>query len=242
MRFNYLFLYIIIFTIFTMVPVSAEPFAEGTNLTLKVYCNEINCTGSPSCNMTISSPDSVVLVNQEEATFQTAFYFYNFSIPQSSGSYQYNLFCGDENSFTSSFLVTPNGENPSTAKALFYLGMLALLVFFLILMFWAHLQDESHLARFWWFSFMWIPIWAIIFIGWSMARDFLTSQGAIESVLYYFWITIGIAYPFFVLCLILYTFYYVYQQKEVQNLIKRGFSLEDAQARVKGRGRGMNQW
>jgi hypothetical protein len=221
--------------------VGAEPFAEGEHLTLKVYCNQINCTGG-QCNMTVSYPNSSVLVNQQPATFQTAFYFYNFTIPEISGSYDYNLFCSTTNSYSDNFEVTPNGELPTTAKAFFYIGLLAVLVFFVILIFWAHMQDQSYLSRFWWFAFMWIPFWAILFIGWSMARDFLTSQGAIEGVLWYSWLIIGVCYPFFLLGLVLYTFYYIYKQKEVQRLINRGFSLEEAQGRVSGRGRGMTQW
>lgn len=220
---------------------SAEPFAEGDQLTLKVYCNQINCTGAPQCNMTVSAPNSTAFINQQNASYQIAFYSYNFTIPQVSGSYDYNLFCGGANSFSDSFEVTPNGEQPTTAKAFFYIGLLGLLVFFLCLIFWAHLQDQSSLARFWWFSFMWVPIWAILFIGWSMSRDFLTSGGAITSIFWWAFLVIGIVYPFFLLGLVLYTFYWIYQQKEVQRLVKRGFSLEDAQARVGGRGRGMAQ-
>lgn len=86
---------------------------------------------------------------------------------------------------------------------------------------------------------MWIPMWAVLFIAYNMARDFLTSQGAIAGVFWWAWLIIGVVYPFFILGLILYTFYYIYKQKEVQRLITRGFSLEEAQGRVNGRGRGM---
>lgn len=225
--------------LFLLTLVSAQPFAEGSDLDLKIYCNQINCTGAPDCNVTVSNPNSTVFIDQEPAQFNTAFYSYNFTVPEVSGSYSYNLYCSEENSFTDTFDVTPNGEQPTTAKAFFYLGLMGLLVFFLCMIFWAHMQDQSHIARFWWFSFMWIPIWALIFIGWNMARDFLTSQGAIQGVLYYGWLTIGIIYPFFILILILYTFYWIYKQQEVQRLVNRGFSLEDAQNRAGGRGRGM---
>lgn len=234
---------IVMFFFITMMftIVSAEPFAEGDRLDLKVYCNQINCSGSPSCNMTVAYPNSSLFISQKEATFQTAFYVYNFTIPEISGSYDYNLYCSPTNTFSNSYEVTPNGELPTTAKAFFYIGLLSLLVFFIILIFYAHLNDASTLAKFWWFSFMWIPFWALLFIGWSMARDFLTSQGVIEAVLWWGWVVIGIVYPFYLLSLVLYTFYWIYEQKEVQQLVKRGFSLEEAQSRVKGRGRGMAQ-
>lgn len=227
-----------IIMLFFITLVHAEPFSEGQDFTLKVYCNEINCTGSPPCNVTVSMPNSSAFINQQPATFQTAFYSYNFTIPEVSGSYEYNLFCSPTNTFTDHFSVTPNGEEPTVAKAFFYLGLLAVLIFFLILIFWAHVQDQSHLARFWWFSFMWLPMWAILFIAWSMAESFLTSQPVIAGILYWAWLIIAILYPFFLLGLVLYTFYWIYKQQEVQRLITRGFTLEDAQAKAYGKGRG----
>lgn len=240
MKFSYMAIVMLFLITILGSMVQAEPFAEGSHLDLKVYCNQINCTGSPQCNMTVSAPNSTLFIDQEEATYLTAFYSYNFTIPETSGSYDYNLFCSDINSFSSTFEVTPNGELPTTAKAFFYLGLLGLLIFFLVLIFWAHIRDQSELARFWWFSFMWLPIWAILFIGWSMSRDFLTSGGAITAIFWWAFLIIGIIYPFYLLVLVLYTFYYIYKQQDVQRLINRGFSLEDAQARSGGRGRGAN--
>lgn len=180
---------------------------------------------------------------EEPYDFQVSVGGGNFSV---NGQYSYSWQClSNENLggyITVLIDITPNGEEPTVAKAIFYIGLLGLLLFFLVLIFWAHMQDQSELARFWWFSFMWIPIWAIAFIGWSMANDFLTSQGVITGVLYYGWLILGILYPFFLLVLILYTFYYIYKQKEVQELVKRGFSLEDAKSKVYNKGRGRDQW
>lgn len=166
----------------------------------------------------------------------------NFSSP---GTFSYNIYCNKSSigGFADGlFSVTNTGSLPTSADALFYLGLLGLLVFFLCLIFWAHMQDQSELARFWWFSFMWIPIWAILFIGWNMANDFLTSNGAIQGILFWAWLIIGVIYPFFLLGLVLYTFYYIYKQKEIQTLINRGFTAEQAENSFKGRGRGRGQW
>jgi hypothetical protein len=162
-----------------------------------------------------------------------------------AGSYFVNFQCNTSatgGGVRYDFEVTPTGTLPTTSQAFFYIGLMGVLIFLLILMFWAHMQDQTELARFWWFAFMWIPLWALLFIGWNMARDLLAYGGAIQSVLYLAWLIIAIVYPFFLLGLVLYTFYYIYKQKEVQRLIERGFSLEDAQNRSGGRGRGMNKW
>lgn len=216
-------------------------FKQGTTIQLRQTC--ANCSFVNITSIYIEETD-ISFINTEVAMQKNGLTFYNYSFPNTSrnGDYVYTGY-GDPNGIIEvwgvRFSITPNGEEPTTAKAFFYIGLLALLVFFLVLIFWAHLQDQSHLARFWWFSFMWIPIWAILFIGWSMSRDFLTSGGAITSIFWWAFLVIGVVYPFFILGLVLYTFYYIYQQKEVQRLITRGFSLEDAQNRAGGRGRGM---
>lgn len=210
--------------------------------------NGVPINSGISCYLHLSSSNGVqqadLQTNSPTGDFDYVFNVNNANFTE-NGEYAYVVQCNSSSQggfIGNTFDVTPNGELPTTAKSIFYISLLALLVIFLLMIFWAHMQDQSELAKFWWFSFMWIPMWAILFIGWNMARDFLTSQGAIQSVLYYSWVIIGIVYPFFLLGLVLYTFYYIYKQKEVQNLINRGFSLEEAQGRVNGRGRGMDKW
>lgn len=214
-------------------------FARNSQITLWQTC--------PDCSFVniseVQYPNSSVAISNVEMLKDGTSFTYNFNLTSQDGFYVYKTFGNSSAQGICTqnvrFLITPNGELPTTPKAFFYIGLLGLLVFFLCLIFWAHMKDQSQLAKFWWFSFMWIPIWAILFIGWSMATDFLTSSGAIASVLYFAWLVIAIVYPFFLLGLVLYTLYWIYQQKEVQRLINRGFSLEDAQARVGGRQRGM---
>lgn len=231
-----------------LTPVDFGTVQQNAPLNLLFDCsfNNTDCTTSATCNATLQYPNQTLMFNNLQ-TGQAFFPKFNKTIPDTSvlGLHSGEVtccqsgYCGQRSYF---FDITPNGEKPTIAKAIFYISLLALLIFFLSVIFVAHMNDESHLARFWWFSFMWILIWAILFIGWNMARDFLTSQGAIEGILWWSWLIIGLIYPFFILGLVLYTFYWIYQQKEVQKLITRGFSLEDAEARVKGRGRGMNKW
>lgn len=216
------------------------PLQKATCATLSQTCS--NCT---FVNVTtVKFPNqSIQVLNRAMTQSGANYYNYTFCNTNYNGELLYTTLQnpdGNLDSQTTHIPITPNGELPTVAKAIFYIGLLTLLVFFTCLIFWAHMQDQSHLAKFWWFSFMWIPFWAILFIGWSMARDFLTSQGVIEAVLYYGWIVIGIIYPFYILGLVIYTFYWIYEQREVQKLVKRGFSLEDAQARSGGRGRGMS--
>lgn len=185
-------------------------------------------------------PNTSIAVSNVEMTKAGTNYNYTFCLTSADGDYVYKTYGNSsENGICTqnvNFKVTPNGEEPTTATAFLYIALFAVLIFFLILIFYAHMHDESQLAKFWWFAFMWIPIWAILFVGWNMANDFLTSQGAIQAILYWAWLVIGIAYPFLLLGMVLYTFYWIYQQREVQRLLKRGFSLEDAENKVYRKG------
>lgn len=153
------------------------------------------------------------------------------------GEYSYNVYCNTSTQggfIDGSLYVTNTGTIPEISDAIMYGILLSLLVFFIILMFVAHFRDTSELGRFWWFSFMWIPIWALLFVSWSMANDFLTSQRAIVGILWYGWLIVGIMYPFYLLGLTLYVFYWIYKQQEVQRLITRGFDVNEANAKVWG--------
>lgn len=223
---------------------SAESFtfAQNDNINYTFRCFDTSSNYCNSGTILVISVDvsgtfgSRNLLNNVSMTYNPT--FFNVTLPTSLNGKYSAIISGVNLTSTFTYNVTPNGEDPSTAQAFFYIGLLALLVFFLIIVFWAHMQDQSELARFWWFSFMWIPIWGILFVAWNMARSFLLSQGAITGLLYYGWVIVGIVYPFFLLGLVLYTFYYIYKQKEIQDLINRGFSLEEAESQVNGRERG----
>lgn len=212
-------------------------FPQGECIELRQSCT--NCT---FVNITLLLyPNSSTGLSNVPMTKIGTVYNRTFCETSALGTYTYWTLGdpdGDLDQPGITFEVTPNGEIPTTAKAFLYIGLVFFLFLLLGLIFWAHLQDQSPLARFWWFAFMWIPIWAILFIGWSMASDFLTSQGAIAGLFWWAWVIIGSLYPFFLLGLVLYTFYYIYKDKQVQNLIKRGVSVEDAQAKVFGRNKG----
>lgn len=228
-----------------MTMASAQSFVFGQNDPIDYWfkCFDADgayCNSQTILSISIQDPTGANVLNNVTMTFNPT--YFNVTLPTNlTGTYS-AIINGQNLTSTFTYLVTPNGELPTTATAFFYIGLLVLLVFFLCLIFWAHMNDESHLARFWWFAFMWIPIWGILYIGWSMARDFLASQAIIQTLLYLGWLVVGVAYPFFLIGLVLYTFYWIYQQKQVQNLINRGFTLEDAKGRVGGRGRGMDKW
>ena len=88
-----------------------------------------------------------------------------------------------------------------------------------------HFKDASKLAQLWWFSFMWILIIGILFVSWRLAYDFLTTDVFLTSLFYWGWVVIITLYPFYLLGITLYTFYFIYKEREVQKLINRGIDL-----------------
>lgn len=240
----FIFILLIVLSVGTA---SAESFvfAKNSNIDYWFRCFDANgnyCTSTTPLVINVQDPSGANALNNVSMTWNPT--YYNVTLPTNYTGIYSAIISSPNQNLTSTFTyrVTPNGELPTTGQAFFYISLLTLLVFFFCIIFWAHMQDQSHLARFWWFAFMWIPIWAILFVGWNMADSFLSSQGAISAVLYVCWLVIGVAYPFFLLGLVLYTFYWIYKQKQIQDLINRGFTAEDAQSRVNGRGRGIQQW
>lgn len=208
------------------------------------YCTQLTqtCANCTSVNITTIQHlnQTLQVLNQPMTPVAAGVYNYSFCETQSNGEVIYNTI-GNPNGVldtqTVHLPITPNGEEPTIAKAIFYVGLLGVLLLFLGLIFWAHMGDKSELTRFWWFSFMWIPMIGITFICWNMASDFLTSSPMIASIFKWAFLVMIICYPFFLLTLVLYTFYWIYNQKAVQELITRGFTQEEAENRVRG-GRG----
>ena len=79
----------------------------------------------------VSYPNSTIALTNQLMT-KTAYTFnYNFCKTNETGTYIYDYFDNEGNTYVNSFDITPNGEDASIGKAVFYIGLLAVLLFFL---------------------------------------------------------------------------------------------------------------
>jgi len=129
------------------------------------------------------------------------------------------------------FEVTPNGEEATIGKAVFYIGLLFVLLFFLALCILSFVQFENIMNRVGMIGMGYLLLMAITFIGWNMASDFITSAPFLAEMLRtLFWVFIVGAFPLliggFAWYLIL-----LFKIKEIENLMDHGLSRDEAEHR-----------
>lgn len=159
----------------------------------------------------------------------------NFS---STGTYAYVIQCNSTNEigfYRGQFQVTPNGEIADTGTAVFYIGILAVLLFFMALSVYAFMEYDNLLNRVGMFGIIYLLLIAITFIGWNMASDFITSSPFLISMLKIMFYVFVIG--FFPLMLGAFAWYFLmlWKIKEIENLMKKGLPYEEAERRVKRR-------
>lgn len=244
----YTFLFLLLVIMFVAIaradnpPVFLGSFTKGAPLNLLMDCSNNNtyCAPTAQCNATLQFPNNNTLMLNNVIMGTTFYPKFNVTIPDTSlnGDYYGRQvccqagFCGDQPFY---FTITPNGEAPNTAKSIFYIGLSLFLIILLVIIMWAHMQDKGEVWKVWWFSIIWLWMIAVTFIAYNMAHDFLTSSGFIESFFNLMWKVLMILFPFYMLFAVLFTFYWIYQNREVQKLINQGFSEEEASDRVSGR-------
>lgn len=144
------------------------------------------CESTYSCNLTVISPNSSVLINDQIATQQTN--FFNFSLPETDtlGLHTYNVFCQNTSNAGAStelfYLVNLTGEELSVSKTILYIFILIVsLCFFLLCLFGAikipwnnklddegfilEMNDLKYVKLFLWF----MTYFFLLFITWLTA-------------------------------------------------------------------------
>lgn len=171
-------------------------------------------------------------------------YDYEFRVNESNftevGEYAYVIQCNSSiqgGFIAGSFRVTPNGEIPTTATGIFYMGIFSVLLLFLVLNIWAITQFDNLIARFSLFQSLYLFVIAISFIAFMMASDFITSAPFLISMFeIIFWVvTIGF-FPY-VLVMMIWLGYSMITIKEINEMMERGISLDEAKAR-----KGKTKW
>jgi len=133
--------------------------------------------------------------------------------------------------------VTPNGKNITEGTAIFYIGFISILIIFLIISIVFFVQFDNLLNRVGMIGLSYLLLVAITFIGWNMANDFVTSSPFIIDMLRISFLTLMIgAIPLLIGAFAWYVFM-VFKIKEIQNLMNKGMDFDDAERRVKNRGK-----
>lgn len=155
-----------------------------------------------------------------------------------AGIYAYVIQCNSTNEigfYRGQFQVTPNGEVADEGTAIFYVGLLAVLLFFLALTIFSFAEFDNLLNRVGMIGIGYLLIMAITFIGWNMAQDFLTSSPFLIDMLRILFFVFIIGFFPLVIGGFIWYFLQLWQIKEIQNLMNKGMGEDDAYRRVKRR-------
>lgn len=184
---------------------------------------------------TLSYPNSSIAVSNIVMSQTGQTFTYEFCGANVTGTYIYDYFDNIGGSYVNDFIITPNGENASIGSAVFYIGLLAILIFFLGLAIYIFMENDNLLSKIGMFGLSYLLLIAITFVGWQMASDFLTSSPFLISMLriLFFVFVIGL----FPLVIGGFAWYVImlFRIKEIEGLMKHGMNEQEAEERYENR-------
>lgn len=152
-----------------------------------------------------------------------------------AGHYSYVIQCNSTNEvafFTGTLDVTPTGESLEVGRAIVDIGLLLLLALFIVGCVVIFMESENLLARVGTLGLGYLLLMAMSFISWNLSKDYLFSAPFLIEMfrIIFFVMIIG----FFPLIIGLFAWYVLmlFKIKEIERLMGKGFSEQDAQRRV----------
>jgi len=223
----------------SMSLVSAEteiiPLNETISLRFICTLDDAIPSGSTTYNISVSYSNGTAFIDNKATTpLGNGAFSYSTRFTE-TGLYKVQMFCVDGTSSFSDegfYDVTPNGQQATIGTSIFYVGLLLILVIFLIGTVVIFMETSNLLAKVGMFGLGYLLLIAITFISWNMAGDFLTSSPFLISMLriLFFVLIIGL-FPL-VLGGFVWYFLMLFKIKEIDRLMTKGFSFEDAERRT----------
>jgi len=159
----------------------------------------------------------------------------NFSV---SDPYSYITQCNSSSAggyVAVGFQVTPNGEEATVGKAVFYIGLLFLLIVFLTIAIYGFISSDQIWQRAGGIGSIYLLLIAISFLSWNMAADFLTSSAFLITFLRIMFLVLIIGLFPFLIILFAYGVYMAITTEEIEKMMEKGVSFDEASSRVKSK-------
>lgn len=193
------------------------------------------CGGCTYNNITsIMSPNSTTLLGLTSMVKNGVEFTYSFCDTNISGTYIVNG-VGDLDGITTvwvyDFFITDSGTTANTQTAVVYIGLLFILLVFLILSIYSFVKFDNLLNRVGMIGLSYLILIAITFVGWNTASEFLRNSPFIVEMLRILFIILMVgAFP---LLLGAFAWYFImlFKIKEIERLMDKGFSFEEAHKR-----------
>ena len=235
---------IFIFIICLLIVISGYfiPMVSATETQMGVYqkgdCIELiqlcgDCTYN---NITsIQYPNETKIILDVEMTKRGTEFNYTYCFPELNGRFNINGvgdLGGTDSVWAYTLTLTPNGEEPTTPKLIFHYGSILLLFLFFVSTIVGMLKVEDPKGTFalYWASHLLFV--AITFMLWNGSLNLLTSAPFVISFFkIMFWVAIISVLPMIILS-VAWMIYVLATCKDVQSLIDRGSTSEEAWDRI----------
>lgn len=250
---------LIIFAIFTLLNslelISAQGteiqvLEQNTNGQLRAFCfdeDNLPCNTTTTCQVTVYNPSSVLLVENDSMT--NTGYVLNHSLSaknlSTTGTYTASIACqGSTNGYsTFSFLVTPNGEQPTTALGILYLGLFIIVVILFITSLASISRFKNPYMKLTMGHISYILFVAFLFVVWNLSDSFLPSATFLAGFSFALFRVFISTYFAFVILSIIWLVFEIRKIKAIKNLVEKGIPEDEAHDRVVKKGfRGSKKW
>jgi len=217
-------------------------YKQNTDVNFKVGCKFLNCS-QRTYTVSVEDPDSILILNEAPTSIQQGYLNFTLNSSQTSKNGIYNVFLigtGSnpfyhvENFYHSEqIVITPNGETPTEANAIFYIGLLLVLLIGFIIIAYFGVSTENIIVKTFSIGFGYLFLIAISFVAWNMAADFLTSSPFLTDFLYHLFIVLTVGFFPLLIILFAYGIYMMLTMKEIKDMIERGIPESEAAERVR---------
>jgi len=237
---RYLFFIYAFLLVGTMSFSSSLTLKQNTDslITFPVTFNGNNAPTGTTCNYSIIYPNLTLMIENDKANYtNTGIGSFIISDNSINGEYQAPLTCtfldGSSESGSADFTITPSGEDPSGAQISVYLGLILILFILLGGIIFILFEIDSFAWRMGLTSFAYIIANVFLLVCWKTAEMFLTAIPFLEIVFRVLYIVSNAGYfPMFGFVLV-YSLLHMTDQKNIETLMNRGFTEDQAKWRTK---------
>lgn len=223
------------FFLFLMTGSASAAYDQNADVNFKVSCEHLNC--SQTFTVSVEDPESVLILDGSPTSIQAGYLNFTLNSSQTSQNGIYNVFLvgdgADPFYHSGQIVITPNGEVPTEANAIFYIGLLVILIFAFGLIVYFGVTTDNVVVKTFSVGFGYLFAMAISFVTWNMAADFLTSSPFLVDFLRILFLTLMIGFFPFILVLFCYGVYMMLTLKEIQAMVERGIPESEAAERTR---------
>ncbi len=235
-----------IFLVFSSFALAEKVILKQDTITdLKVPCifNGSYCNNQTNCTITIISPNGTTIIDNQLATYNSAYYNYTLNETQTSslGEHKLNMACTSPSysGFNQMiFEVTPTGTIPSDSQSgtyLIFIGILILLGLITQYFSWTikgtntytvdeHMEiNYGKYFKILLFGLSYLFFLLATYLSWQVADRFLYIDIVTQILRFFFLFLEIIMYPILIICVIL-IFIILIKDIREKNLSKRNFT------------------